>query len=115
MLVNRLGPDESNPSTLSVTADSRRIDAVLAPLAAALSPAAAAAAAAAADGALDAAASASGVSIPQAQQLARLLRALRPALDAAPAGSPNLALLRVHRLLHAEEDGEVRCARCAPG
>ncbi|GAB4823216.1 hypothetical protein N2152v2_010262 [Parachlorella kessleri] len=77
---------------LSHASDSRRINAVLAPLAAAVSPVPAALPRAIA------------TAVPEQQEgeardVERVLSALRPALQSTPSGSANLALLRVHRLL----------------
>ena len=76
---------------LSGASDSRRINAVLAPLAAAVSPVAA----------LPAAIATAEVQqqAGEGREVERVLSALRPALQSAPSGSANLALLRVHRLL----------------
>lgn len=87
---------------LAAASDTRRIDVLLRPLAEALSPATLPA-----PGAVQtdtpgssAAGTAGAAGAQQRQKQESLLDALQPALDGAPPGAPNLALLRVHRLLH---------------
>ncbi len=91
-------------SWLSQASDTRRINVVLGPLAGALSPPTGAAGR---DPSLhhhqqqqqqrQQSREGEGSSMEDAE---RVLRALRPALESVPSGSANLALLRVHRLLH---------------